>query len=359
MLRTAPLILALFTAISLGGTAQDAPQPQAIADQIASEQPTTTPEVKFPLRVPLTEIPIYQVNNRNVVEVPVANYTLNLVLDTGASKTALFQSEDYEFNDLARVGSSEILFPALDEKVTGSILEPLNVLFGDYSFTVEAPLLIAKRPPIGDRLNFAFDGVLGQDFFHRFVVEIDPDEQIMRLYPPESDIGRRFPRRIGLTLRDNAPYIEFKDKMPWELRESDKSMLLDTGYPGVMVVWNHDHFNSAAGRKRADELRAKNRGVFTKATFKLGGVRFLLAPIFIAPNVPQQAGERDGIIGNNVLNAHHHIIDFPNGAVYMKKRAVTFNKIDGAFYVPNREGYIYKRFERTEAIMKHSLGNDD
>ena len=320
---------------------------------------TASVAAEAPKEVPLAEIPITTVNNRNVIYVRVAHYDLHLVLDTGATKTSLFQSEELAFADLERIGSSEIIFPALDEKVTGSRLEPLPIRLGDYEYQLESPLLVHKRPPVGDRLNFAFDGVLGQDFFHDFVVEIDPEARKLRLYKPGSKIGARTGTKIKLHIRGNAPYIDYFSQMPWERRPQRKSMLLDTGYQGLLAFWSDEHFVSAAGKNRAIELRAQNKGIFTRATFRLGRVKFMSAPVFIAPRTPMQAQERDGIVGNNVMNSHHHVIDFPGEALYLKGRTFMFKQIDGGFYVLNNESYIVKRFQENPTGSKMIIeGND-
>jgi hypothetical protein len=306
----------------------------------------------------LTEVPISTNNNRNVVMVEVAGEALHFVLDTGATRTALFQSEDLEFDHLPKVGSSQIIFPALDEKVTGSVLAPFDIDFGDYSYRPERPLLIHKRPPVGDRLNFAFDGVLGQDFFAAHVVEISPDTQKMKLHSNGKEFPSTFAAKIDLVLKDGAPYIEYSAKMPWEHTSRKKSMMLDTGYPGLMVFWSDKHFLRAAGKKRAEALRASNTGIFTRATFKVGTVRYIHGPIFLAPNVPMQAQERDGIIGSNILNSHHHAFDLTGGKLYLGRRKMRYSRIDGAFYVPNNEEYIFKRFVKPVMGIKHIIENN-
>jgi hypothetical protein len=292
----------------------------------------------------LVQVQITSVNNRNVVIAEVKGKFLHLVLDTGATKTALFQGEDLEYTNHRQVGQADIIFPALDEKVTGSKLEPFDVDFGGYSYRVKEPLLILNRPPVGDRLNFAFDGVLGQDFFADHVVEITPSAQSMTLHPNGTVFDDKFAATIDIKLRGTAPYIEYTAQMPWEKYPKKKTMLLDTGYPGLMVFWNNRHFDKAVGRKRAQELRETNTGIFTRVSFRVGRVRYYHAPIFLAPNVPMQAQKRDGIIGSNVLNSHDHAFDFSGGKLYFGAKKVKYRHIDGGFYVPNNENFIFKRF---------------
>jgi len=293
---------------------------------------------------PLASLPTETINNRLVVVLPVAHYELRMVLDTGATSTALFQSSEHEFADLKKTGSAQIIFPALDESVTGSKLEQIDIKFGRHIYSPKELLLIHKRPPIGDRLNFKFDGVLGQDFFMEYVVEVNPKNQTINLHPKGTNLRRYFFTRTRLTLKDTSPYILFKNKFPWERRSSKKQLLLDTGFPGLMVVWNETHFKLAAGSSNVEKYKAENRGIFTRADFTIGKLKFYRAPIFIAANIPIQAQKRDGIIGANVVNQFHHVIDFSNGQLLLGASRYNYDRIDGTFYVPNNETYIFKRF---------------
>jgi len=301
---------------------------------------------------PLTVIPINMVNNRVVVRVPVADYELNMVLDTGATSTALFQSADHGFEDLEKTGTAQILFPALDTAVTGSRLAPIAIHFGKHAYKPKNLLLIHDRPQVGDRLNFKFDGVLGQDFFGQYVVEINPKSSVLRLHKKGTRLRRYFSTPIRLQLKNNAPHIRFDHKFPWERRRTTKELLLDTGFPGLMVIWNEYHFAMAAGKSKIEEYKAQNKGIFTRATFKIGRLSFIEAPIFIAANVPQQLQRRDGLIGANVLNQFHHVIDFGNRQLLLGGTRLQTGLIDGHFYLPNNEPFIIKYFIENEAGSK-------
>lgn len=320
---------------------------------------TASPKAKAAESRWLTEVSLRVVNNRSVLVAEANGHELHLVLDTGATKTALFQSDDNVFSDFTVVGRSEILFPALDEKVGGKKLAPFDIKIGTVTFTPTQPLLVSSRPPIGDRLNFRFDGVLGQDFFHQFVVEIEPDANKLRLYPLTAELADAYKSELKLTFKRQAAHIELYTKMPWEDRRQLKSMLLDTGYPGFMVFWSERHFEAAVGRREANNLRRDNTGIFTRASFRVGKVRFNQAPVFLAPHMPAQATKRDGIIGSNLLVSQKHAIDFNSGRLYLSSRSFEAAHINADFYVPNAENFIYKRFFRKpnskSIIMKSTV----
>ncbi len=293
---------------------------------------------------PLAIIPIEILNNRVLVSLPVGPYNVKLTLDTGASNTALFQSRHEDFGNLHQKGYADIIFPALDEIVEGVTVEPVPIKLGDHSYLPSRLLTIGRRPPIGDRLNFKFDGVLGQDFFNEFVVEIDREVLELRLYPAGIDLSQYFRTKLNLEMKGSAPHIKLHNMMPWEDHPKVKSLMLDTGYPGAMVLWGKKHFKLAARGNDINKLRAENKGVFTTANFRVGTLRFYRTPIFVSPNQPMQAHERDGIIGSNVLIWFHHVIDFPRKQLLLNTGQVHFNRMDGIYYLPNHEGFIVKRF---------------
>lgn len=294
---------------------------------------------------PLAELPVKLVNNRIVISVPVAHYTLNLVLDTGATKTALFQSIDNDFTDLPRAGRANIVFPALDEMVEGDRLASQPLKFGVYTYRPPSILLIRKRPPIGDRLNFRFDGVLGQDFLTAHIVAFDSKRQTIRIYAPEANLESEYVTDMPLFLKGTSPHVRFRHKLPWERNGSVKELLLDTGFPGIMVIWNKRHFALAVGPRNVPQYQQENKGIVTRATFRINKVRFMGAPIFVAPKSPQQAQERDGLLGANVLTQFDFAIDFSRKKLFLGGARVEYGSADGEFYVPNNETVEFKKFE--------------
>lgn len=323
----------------------------AVFTLLASTRPllAETPE-------PLAELNIELVDNRVQISVPVENYNLRLALDTGASRTVIFQSKKYSFDDLPSLDETNVIFPALDEVVTGKKLAPISISFGYAVFSPEKPILIQQRPPIGDRLSFEFDGILGRDFFRNYVVEIEPKTLRLRLYPKGTNLRSKFKTQIPLYMSGEAPHIRFRSVLPWEKNPSMKELLLDTGYPGAMVIWDKQHFKRAAGTEAITTYQDENKGIITLARFKVGQLRFERVPLFVASKQPKQAYARDGLIGSNVLVQFHHVIDFGGEQLLLASRRTYWHRIDGGFYPPNNEGYVVKDYREISTSIKHTVG---
>ncbi len=293
---------------------------------------------------PLAEIPIQIVNNRVLVPITIGGYDLDMALDTGASATALFQSKDLDYGDLIVRDHANIIFPALDEIVEGVRLEPELIRIGAFEYLPTRLIRVDRRPPIGDRLDLRFDGVLGQDFFGSYVVEINRHSKLMRLYEAGTDLTDYFKTTLSLFMKNTAPHIIVKSRMPWEKNVRQKELMIDTGYPGAMVIWGSNQFKQAARGEDVRNLKETNTGIFTNANFRIGPLKFLRTPVFVAPREPRQAQKRDGLIGSNVLIWYHHVIDFPGKRLLLDTWNVDFNFMDGALYLPNDEGYMVKSY---------------
>jgi len=298
--------------------------------------------------IPLAEAPFDLINNRVQIRVKVREFTLRFLLDTGASRTVLFQSEKYPFNDLQTIEETNVVFPALDETVSGLTLAPLKFSISQHSFFVQKPLLILDTTPIGNQLHFEFEGILGQDFFNSFVIEVNPKTRILKLYPKGTKLKKRFRTRLKLHMKGHSPHIRLVSKLPWERYAKSKSLLLDSGYPGSMVIWDDKHFQLASRGKDTPQLKADNIGIFTHATFEVGNLRFIEAPVFISANPPKQARKRQGLLGGNVLNQFHYVIDFGSKKLWLSVVGVHRTGIDGGFYPPNNEEYIVRDFNKPE-----------
>ncbi len=299
--------------------------------------------------IPLAELSYDLVNNRVQVTAQIDQIELRFLLDTGASRTVLFQTEKHPFSNLPHIGQTDVIFPALDEIISGITLGTFDIKIGSHIFTPPEALLIQKNAPVGDRLSVKFDGILGQDFFQQYLVEVNPKSRLLRIYEGGTKLKKRFRTRLNLHMDGNAPHIKFMNKFPWEHYSKPKKLLLDTGYPGSMVIWSERHFRRAAGIGQVDDMREKNIGIFTRATFTVGSLRFFSAPIFIAANEPKQANKRDGLLGSNVLSQFHHAIDFQSKKLWLSVVGVHKSGVDGAYYLPNNEDFIVRDFDRPKS----------
>ena len=273
---------------------------------------------------------------------------LTFLLDTGTT-TSVFFDRSFIPDSALTDNEAQVNFPAIGHIVTGKRLGNVPLGSGDAMFVSSNGLLIMGETDVKEALDANFSGIIGQELFRRFVVEIDPQEGKMRLYPPGSDLTEEFEIRHRLRMSGHTPYIVFKSRLPWEKRITKKRMMLDSGYPGGLVFWSKRHFMLVASPNERRELAEKNMGIMTAANIKFGNLNFENLPVFIASNVPQQSESRDGLIGASILAQYRHVIDFQAQRLLLSplldERGKPVQIIDGAVYTPNNEDFLVKFFE--------------
>lgn len=184
---------------------------------------------------PLFTAPFEYENNRIRLTVEIAGVPLTMLLDSGASTTVLFSNMQQAIAALPTQGNKTVMFPALDEKLQAKKLTEVKATLHDHEFTLSDLVLLDDKTDLRARLLLRYDGILGQEFFRKFTIAVDPAAKTLTLYPAGTDLRHLYRNEYPLYLQDDAPHIRFRSKMPWEKNPSMKEMLVDTGYPGAIV----------------------------------------------------------------------------------------------------------------------------
>lgn len=298
---------------------------------------------------PIAEFPIRVIDNRTHILFDGPNgLPRPFLLDTGASTSVFFDTLDIPESAYAEGEEAQINFPAIGASVTGTRVSAYELRSGDMVFESQNGLLLRNEEGLIEALEADFHGIIGQELFIRYVVEVDPKEKKVRLYPLGTDLRDGYEIEHYIRVDERAPYITFRSRLPWEKSVSRKNMMLDSGYPGGMVIWDRKHFMQATSKAERKELEPNNMGILTAATVKFGSLRFENLPIFIASSVPEQSQGRDGLIGASILSQYHHVIDFGQNRLLlspvMDDEGDPLQIIDGAVYTPNNEDFLVKFF---------------
>ncbi len=294
---------------------------------------------------PLFTAPFEYENNRIRLTVEIAGVPLVMLLDSGASTTVLFSNMQKAMANLPTQGNKTVLFPALDERLPARKLMAVKATLNGNEFTLSDLVLLDDKADLRARLLLRYDGILGQEFFRKFTIAVDPAAKTLTLYPPGTDLRHLYRNEYPLYLQDNAPHIRFRSKMPWEKNPSMKEMLVDTGYPGAIVFWDSTHYRKAA--KLTPGAYSNNAAIVGRASFMFGRLRFLRTPIYLGSHPPQQVGKRDGLIGAGILNRFSYAIDLAGERMWMlaySEGGDYSRNIDGTFYPPNDDAFVFSDF---------------
>jgi len=297
---------------------------------------------------PIAKLPISVINNRIQVTLNAEGTPLTMLLDTGATSSIFFPSaiEKGVTPDIS--GEAKISFPAIGKSVVGLRIKALKLSSNDFTFISQRGLLISGDAAIAAELEAEYDAILGQEFFRAFTVEIDPENKFIRLYEPGTNLKNFYDTSHRLYMEGHTPHIRFFSQLPWEPRPTSKAMLLDTGYPGSMVLWNKRHYRQAASNGQIVEKREDSSGIVSHIKLKFGDLEFENIAVFIARSVPYQSLKRDGLIGASILAQHRHVIDFAQARLFMSpvygSSGQPLQIIDGLIYTPNNENFDLKTY---------------
>ena len=298
--------------------------------------------------VPVATFPIEIIDNRTHIRFDGPDGPVTFLLDTGATSSIFFDTALIPATALQGTGEARINFPAIGKAAMGKRLGDITLSEGASTFISQNGLLITGNPDVRTALEANFSGIIGQELFERYVVEIDPQKEILNLYQLGTDLEDNYELKHRLKMLGHTPYITFKSQLPWEKRSSVKNMLLDSGYPGGMVFWSKKHFMQATSLAERRQLTANQMGVLTAANVSFGSLFFENLPIFIASSVPEQSEERDGLIGASILAQYRHVVDFHGERLLLSPlvddEGEPVQIIDGAVYTPNNEDFKVKFF---------------
>lgn len=300
---------------------------------------------------PVLTVPFEFENNRIRLKMEVNGVELLMLLDSGASTSVVFAHDDPAINNIEVTGARSILFPALDEAIEGASLATTEFLLEGMPVSLDDLIRLDDKSNLRARLLLRYDGILGQEFFRKFTVQIDPKEQVMSLYPKGTNLSELYRTEHTLYLKGDAPHIRFRSKMPWEQSPSLKEMLVDTGYPGAVVFWDSSHYRKAA--KLTPDARAPGTAIVGRANFRFGRLRFMGTPVYLGAYPPKQVGERDGLIGATMLNNFTYAIDLAGEKMWMLAVAEGNNysrQFDGTFYPPNDDDYVFSIFAEKQSV---------
>lgn len=303
---------------------------------------------------PVAQLPFEFENNRLRLTLEIDGQPLKMLLDSGASTSVLFASDETRNLPIDAIKKASVLFPALDEQLEGARLKPLQVQFDDLLLDLNKIVLLDDKTNLKQRLLLRYDGIIGQELFERFTIEVDPAKKIVRLFEQGTDLSQRYRTRYKLYIQNGAPHIRFRSKMPWEETPTKKEMLVDTGYPGAIVFWDSQHYRRAA--KLTPESFNTDAAIVGRANFRFGKLIFNHAPVYLGAYPPRQIGERDGLIGATILNNFRYAFDFTGAQMWMLSHAddAGFRRsVDGTFYPPNDDEFVFSDFaERLSSVPK-------
>lgn len=278
------------------------------------------------------KIPFKGVSNLIVIPVMVENQIpLQFVLDTGV-KTAILTDRIY--GDL--IGINYVRKYTLRGAGKFQVVEAY--VASDVSFYLpdiegnSLTLIVLEEDylDLSSQLGFKVDGILGYDFFSRFVVKIDYESQELTIYDPKYFKPPKRHKKVKLKIENTKPYIELMMREKEGTKERPLSLMLDTGASHALLL-HQDESNKRYSLPEKTLFSTLGRGLGGDVFGHIGRIESLRLQDFyfeqVLASFPQDStygnaedwSDRGGTIGGNFLNRFTVTIDYPGEAVYLKK----------------------------------------
>ncbi len=316
--------------------------------------------------VPVATAPLDLVDNRVEVHLLANGVPVRFLMDTGASTSLLFESPALGTASFTLGEERRISFPAFAKDATGRVIRDLTLATPDGTPIPAGSnvLYLGATEGIVSDIGQKFGGILGRDFLKGFVVEIVPSEKLMKLHAPGTDLSPYYSLTHDLVMEGDSPYLMHRFRLPWEQWPSTKKLLLDTGYPGGVVLWHDRHFDRVTTPEEQAALRAEGKGVVFFGLIRFSKLLYRNLAVFVGPSRAGQLEDRDGLIGASMFLPFRYVIDLSGGKLLMqprdRSRGIGYSISNEVIYTPGDEDFIVKDLRpRPSSTPKSTFTKDD
>ena len=273
----------------------------------------------------------------NLIVIPIklnGEGPFNFILDTGSESGMIFDRWVIGENNL--VDARRIPIYAKDgDKITDLLVaQDINVEMTGVLGSQQSMLVLKDNNiDIRNILGVEAHGVLGSELFNRFVVEIDYENEKLRLYEPSYFKAPKGYKKVDILIEDFRPYIQSEIKEKKKVAKN-VNLLIDTGASSALFLdyENHDDINlpektvehtlgsSLAGELAGEVGRLKKMKVAKGIQFH--NVVTSYPKSWEINKIIQTADEaltRHGTLGSDVLCRFNVIFDYIENAMYLKR----------------------------------------
>lgn len=271
------------------------------------------------------EIPFKLDRNKVILLAAVGNSRpLKIILDSGMAMEGLllYDKELKDSLNLIDPMDVEVQGAGKGKPSTAVMAESMSFSAGNVNFNNQRIVILQNDQFKG----FPTDGVMGYSIFGNYVVEIDYDDEKIRLHDPEEVAADKSWEVLSLSFKNNRkiPWVEASINTVGS-EEINVSMYIDlaSGEAVELLLRDDQKFSLPdsmedyyLGRGLSGDIYGQRGFInsYSLGSFKLTNVRAAFAQADIRS---KQAGA-DGVIGNNLLRRFNVIFDYFNEKLYIK-----------------------------------------
>ncbi len=275
-------------------------------------------------------IPFELVNNLPVIKVNINGVDFSFILDTGVKSTILFSTEgvgDFKIgnpvpirmNGLGTEGS----LPAF--KSENNIIKVGKAV----DLNHELYLIFDSALNFSPRMGIPINGILGNEFFQNFIVQINYSSQAITIYDPQRYSLKKCKKceDVPLDFVDEKPYIDLG--VANEKSEKEVTLLVDSGSSDALWLFDEEAYIEENPKNYFRDFLGLGLGgdIFGKRA----RIPALILGDFHLNNVstsfPEEAAvakarlfeNRDGSVGGGFLSRFNITFDYGNKTIRFKK----------------------------------------
>lgn len=273
----------------------------------------------------------------NLIVVPIilnGKGPFNFILDTGSESGLIFDRWVIAENNLVNARQIPV-YASNGNKVTDLLVaSDLNIKMTGVEASQQTMLVLSENNlDIKGMLGINAHGILGSELFNRFVVEIDYEEEKIRLYDHAKFKAPRGYKKVKIDVKDFRPYITTQVKQRGH-KKVKVDLLIDTGASSAIFLDAERHEEIVLPKKTLDHTLGS--GITGTLDGKIGrvqkiniGGKFKFRKVLTSfPQdwrIRKELTDKDGVlvrhgtIGSDVLSKFNIIYDYMNEVAYFKK----------------------------------------
>lgn len=250
----------------------------------------------------------------------------NYVFDTGASNLYI-DSTHYANNNFKHDNTFVAYLPGAgnSRQKVNVIKDPVEIIFGHNLYKTTTVPIFQLKPILGD----IADGIIGINYFKNKILEINYEKEYMQIHSSIDSLDLRKWTKIKLTLKNNQLYLPAETVINDSIKISG-NYILDLGSGGSVCLTssiakkynlNHNIKNKAAFFTKYGGVGGESSNYdFFAQQLKIGNFYFdNVLMNYSTDSAGALASERYlGLLGNEIFEKFHIIIDFINQDLYLK-----------------------------------------
>ncbi len=260
--------------------------------------------------------------------------SLNFVLDTGSGGISL-DSLTSEYYHLKLVPSDRIVRGIAGMKYVSfandHTIHLPGITVGNLDFHVNNYEILSSA------YGMHIDGIIGYSFFRRFIVYIDYDEMIIKVFTPGS---YKYPRG-GYLLKPQFSTLPMQAAEVRDGKDIMAKFYFDTG-AGLCLLMSNDFANdSAVFRKKRKMYATIAEGLGGKTDMSLSIVKDLKVGPYRFHNIPAYVFNDEynvtnypalgGLIGNDIFRRFNVVLNYPQQEIFIKPNKHYLDSFDYSY----------------------------